>query len=68
MEQTITTTGASSWYGNCKYHLPCGYCELKKQDCNWWQTISVPCNDQKLQITPIWNPNLNEVTCNGEDR
>lgn len=47
----------------CKYRMPCGYCELKKEDCNWRVTVSVPF-DKKWQITPTWNPNLNEVTCN----
>ena len=32
----------NAWYGDCKYRLPCGYCELKKTDCDWWQRISTP--------------------------
>ena len=66
MEQTITTTGTSSGCLICKYRMPCGYCELKKENCNWLQTISVPCDDNKWQINPIWKPNMNEVTCNAE--
>lgn len=63
MGQT-TTSYSVSWNGNCKYRLPCGYCELKKENCNMWQTISVPFDDNnKWRITPTWNPNLNEVTC-----
>lgn len=60
---TTITTG-TSWYGNCKYRLPCGYCELKKQDCDWQTTISIPFDEQKWKITPTWSPNMNEVTCN----
>lgn len=71
MEQTTTATitGTSSWYGNCKYRLPCGFCELKKENCNWWQTISVPCSptiSSQLTSTPPLNPNMYEVTCNGK--
>lgn len=61
---TITGTGISvntSWYGDCKYRLPCGYCELKKKDCDWWQTLSVPCGEP-IKVTPNWN----EVTCSTE--
>lgn len=64
MEQTITSVSTS--FCNCKYRLPCGYCELKKESCNWWQTLSVPCDDNKWEITPTWNPKLNEVTCSAE--
>lgn len=56
-----TTTGTSFW--NCKYHLPCGYCELKKTECNWWQTLNMPC-ENPIKVT--WKPNLNEVTCSAE--
>lgn len=58
---TSTSYTIGNW--DCKYRLPCGYCELKKEQCNWWQTISVPCSPT---IAPTWNPNWNEVTCNGE--
>lgn len=51
--QEISAT--QSWYGNCKYYLPCGYCELKKKDCDRWQTVvSIP-------FKPDFN--WNEVTC-----
>lgn len=59
-----TTVGTSFW--NCKYHLPCGYCELKKTECNWWQTLNMPCKDDWYKVTPTWNPKMNEVTCNNE--
>lgn len=52
---------------SCKYRLPCGYCELKKEDCNWRVTVSVPCDDKKWLITPEWNPNSKGVVnCNGK--
>ena len=61
-ETTISTN--QSWYGNCKYYLPCGYCELKKKDCDRWQTVvSVPVGDLH-KVSPNWK--WNEVTCSTE--
>ena len=62
-ETTISAT--NSWCGNCKYYLPCGYCELKKKDCNWWQTVvSIPFEDRS-KIAPDFN--WNEVTCSTDN-
>ena len=61
----ITGTGISvntSWYENCKYYLPCGYCELKKRDCGWPEVISVPFGTPIKEVIPHWN----EVTCSTE--
>lgn len=57
----MNTIGTSTygWNSSCKYRLPCGYCELKKEQCNWWETITVPCGG--LKITPTWE--RDEVTC-----
>ena len=59
------STSTSYTIGNwgCKYRLPCGYCELKKEQCNWWQSISVPC-DNSWKVTPTWN----EGICSAERR
>lgn len=56
METTTTTTGCTITYTTCKYRMPCGFCELKKEQCNM---IGVPYEPWK--VTPVW-----EVTCNNE--
>lgn len=48
----------------CIHRMPCGYCELKKENCNSWSKMTMPTDDQKWRITPTWTPNLNEVMCN----
>lgn len=64
MESTITSAGTSWHCVVCKYRMPCGYCELKKENCNFLSTVSTPIEDyKKWAITPTWTPNLNEVTC-----
>ena len=60
-----TGTSISTSFCSCKYSLPCGYCELKKQDCNWWQTMTVPCSPNITPTTPL-NPIVYEVTCSAE--
>lgn len=57
----ITTAQPTASYCSCKYRLPCGYCELKKTECNWWQSLTIPCDYNKLNITPTWGSDLNEI-------
>ena len=59
---TITDTGTYGIMTQCKYRLPCGYCELKKEIC----TV-----DNPITITPSWTMPLTsqtEVTCSAEGK
>ena len=63
---TVSNDSLSLSFVVCKYRMPCGYCELKKEQCKWWQDVSMPYDDNKFKITPTWSPNLNEVTCDAK--
>lgn len=57
---TITGTGTYGIMTTCKYRLPCGYCELKKETCT---------ADNPITILPTWTTPLTtptEVTCSVE--
>ena len=72
MNTATSSSITTSFY--CKYHLPCGYCELKKEQCTYF-SYTMP----KEFFEPKWNepvmvygcPALDggpkwEVTCTAE--
>lgn len=67
MNTATSSSITTSFY--CKYHLPCGYCELKKEQCTWF-SYTLP----KEYFEPKWNepvsvygcPTWTDVTCTAE--
>lgn len=67
MNTQSSTSISTSFY--CKHHLPCGYCELKKEQCTWF-SYTLP----KEYFEPKWNepvsvygcPTWTDVTCTEE--
>ena len=62
MSKSITT----GFY--CKYHLPCGYCELKKEQCTWFSyTMPKPWFDpQRNNVVSVYGCPAWEPTCTAE--
>lgn len=55
-----TGNGLHVFMTTCKYRLPCGYCELKKELCM---------ADNPMMTTPIWTDSYNnpsQITCSVE--
>lgn len=54
MSESVTT----SFY--CKYHLPCGWCDLKKEQCTYFSTYyTLP----KEYFVPSWNEPVTVYGC-----
>lgn len=64
----MTTSTSVTASGYCKYRLPCGYCELKKEQCSWF-SYTMPKEwfepQKNIAVTVYGCPSW-EVTCDAE--
>ena len=69
MNTSTSSSITTSFY--CKYHLPCGYCELKKELCTYF-SYTIPRSyfePQRNNAVSVYGcPTWNEVTCAAERR
>lgn len=53
-----------TYYVPCVHRMPCGFCDIKKEACNYGNGVTITPNP--VTVPYKIEPNWNEVTCSAE--